>query len=618
MAATNVELLLVGAGERARAWADVAARAPSVSLVGYVARTPNPRLAAAHYHTLEDARAAHPAASVALAVPPRTAATALTELLGARGHGAPPAVLTQAPLPLDDLGWTELFGACQVAHGWATLPGLAWLQKRLGSERARIAIDVRGLPEADDGDLPEVLVHGLAIARRFDPDLAVARLHWPSEGRLELELRSGVSLRLMCHGRALEVRGEVRGATWRWAWRPDEETLAGEVGGRRQEQRRAVPSAGVRALHQLVDPTAARGDDLAAAAAVHRAAAEIASQLPEPLPIGRRALRHAMRLETERPDQPLAGLGLRPMHVEASASATTSPSEPGGAGGEPARFDLAMPALPNEVWAFRAGLKPVAFLTMRPEEEPAVRALFPGAHVERLERRVHIGAQDTWVDDRVSGEPRVELYISRDADLARRALALQSEADPSQRLRDIGALMGYPPCCVEAFERTLDRSNNTRNRYATAARTRPEGPWPWELNNCFVMLVPFFPCHYECPAALRWARATLAELRAEDPSIVAALERWLSRPVLYFDHAHHIALDGDARSTQEAHFRGVALFSGASPQVAPLARAIATGSTLRATSTELVVTDAGGDVTARYVREDPGLGVLLPFGLVGH
>ncbi len=606
MAANTLDLLLVGAGERARAWADVASRAPGLTLVGYVARAPEARLAAPHFPTLGAARSAHPGAAVALALPPRTAAAALAELLGAGTDPAPPRILTQAPLPLDDLGWTDLSGTCQVAHGWTTLPGLAWLQKRLGAERARIAIDVRGLPDAEGGDLPEVLVHGLALARRLHPDLTITRFDWPSEGRLELELRSGLTLRLMCHGRAVEVRGEVRGATWRWAWRPDEETLTAEVRGRHQEQRRPVPDAGVRALHQLVDPDAARGDDLAAAAALHRAAAEVLSRLPERLPIGRRALRHAMRLEEERPEAPLARLGLRPL----AASAPVAEPPPGPV----PRFDLAMPALPNEVWAFRAGLKPVAFLTMRPDEEPAVRALFPGAHIERLERRVHVGAQDTWVDDRVSGEPRVELYISRDDELARRALALQSGDDPSQRLRDIGALMGYPPCCVDAFERTLDRSNNTRNRYATAARSGSDGPWPWELNNCFVMLVPFFPCHYECPAALRWARATLGELRREDATIVADLERWLSRPVLYFDHAHHVALDGAAHSTREAHYQGVALFSGASPEVEPLARAIAAGDTLRLMPRELVVEGTGGEVAAHYLREDPGLGVLLPFG----
>jgi hypothetical protein len=228
---------------------------------------------------------------------------------------------------------------------------------------------------------------------------------------------------------------------------------------------------------------------------------------------------------------------------------------------------------------------------------------------------VHVAAQDRWTDRRDQGEPRVELYIARDAALARRMAVLQAEADPSAAIRELGDLAGYPPCCVDAFARQDERANNSRNRYQSAART-PDGatggPWPWELNNLYTMTVPFYPCSYRCAHALEWARAALAEMARAHPDAVAALRNELARPVLYFDHEHQLVLDG-ALVEDKVAYRSVALPSSASAQFVPLAAAIGRGDRVSLDDRRLVV-ERHGLVVLRLDRTDPGLGFIAPFG----
>jgi hypothetical protein len=212
----------------------------------------------------------------------------------------------------------------------------------------------------------------------------------------------------------------------------------------------------------------------------------------------------------------------------------------------------------------------------------------------------------------------VELYLAHDRELARRAAYLQAEADPTQAMREIGALTGYPPCCVDAFAQQDDRANNSRNRYYSQARTRaPDGstpvPWPWELNNLYTMVVPFYPCSYRCAQALAWARASLQEMGKVYPALLDELRGWLARPVLYFDHDHQLVFNGqyvDGRIS----YQGVALPGSGSPHLAALAAAIGRGNLLRLDDRELLI-ERNGQAVLSLKRTDPALGFVAPFGV---
>lgn len=595
-----IEVILAGAGGRAHAFAALLARSRAARVVALVARDPSaslPGLSVPRFASLDAALDALGDARVAAALPPRASLEAALVLAAAGRPGVVEAPLARA---LAMAALPSGAAAVQVAHGFVTLPGAAWLARALAERPASLlTIEARGLPEEPGADADEVLVHALALALRLCPEARVERAARPSASRVEVELSSRAGpVRLVAHARggSIEVHAQGPGRDLRWRAQEDRETLISRAGGDPTRRERAVSPAPARALHQLIAPAQAGGDDLAAAQRVARLAEDVHAALGAAPPPGTRALRHSARLARERPGDLLAQLGLR---------GELPPSPPAPTLRSP------VPPEPLELWAFRAGRKPVAFLTVRPEEAERAAAWFEGAHVERRERRVRVGPQDAWTDRRDEGEPRIELYVSSEPALAREAARLQSELDPSAAVRELGALMGYPACCVEAFAAQDDRANNTRNRYATAARTAAGERWPFELANLSTMLIPCYPCSYTCGAALELARAVLAQMEAAHPGVTAEVRAALARPVLYFDHDRQIALDGEA-SGERARYRGAAV-PETNAGLGALGGVIASGDELVLDEEALVVLRRGAELL-RLARTDPSLGLLAPFG----
>jgi hypothetical protein len=471
----------------------------------------------------------------------------------------------------------------------------------------RISIVTAGLPEEEHGDPVEGLVHGLALVRTLVPQAFVSAARYGSDCGVEVELATpdssggwALDLRVRERGRRLEVRIAGPADVAVWSWKDDRESV--RLGDMPLIASRATPAAPVRALAQLL-PDAPRGDGLVEAAEVLRLTRACLALLPAQLALGARTLRQAASIARRRPADLLGRLGLQ----------GELPIEHGP---QPDVLRLTLPPEPFEIWPFRAGIKPVAFLTVRPEDVAETLAHFGNVHYERRERRVEVGAQDRWTDRRDQGEPRVELYIARDAELARRAAHLQAEVNPTTAIHEIGALVGYPPCCVEAFARQDDRANNSRNRYHSQARTmRADGstdlPWPWELNNLHTMIVPFYPCSYRCEAALAWARSCLTEMAIVHPALVSELQAALAQPILYFDHDHQLVFDGDFVGGGIT-YRGVQQWETASPQLTVLGAAIARGDQLSLNDRELVV-ERDGQTVLRLARTDPALGFVAPF-----
>jgi hypothetical protein len=603
------DVVVVGAGSRAHEWCGLLQRSAyfrPVAIAGRGDATPSP--GRARYATLDEAIRRHPAAAFAVAVPPRAATDAACMLAAAQCDA-----IVEAPLHacLLDLRLAATADRVRVAHGWNTLPGLLVVQRLIRSAGAgRIAVEVAGLPEAEDGDVDEVLVHAAALLRVLIPSVTPIGARSVDGATLALQLRSTsagdgwqLEVRLRCRGQRINVRVEGAGEPVVWAWEEGVERIV--VGQRIVRGPRATPPGAVRALAQLL-PGGVRGDDLRDATAALDLVRQCRGLLPAALPIGRRPLRHSASVGRRRPADLLDRLGLR----------GTLPPDPQS----PAAV-LSVPVGDEwlERWAFRAGLKPVVFLTVRPEDVERTVAAFGGVYCERRDRRVQIGSQDQWVDRRDAGEPRVELYLSHDPVLARRAAAYQADADPTRAVRELGALLGYPHCCVDAFAAQDDRANNSRNRYWTHARsTAPDGstslPWPWQLNNLFAVIAPFYPCSYRCAHALAWVCATLGELERVEPAIVAALRAVLARPVLYFDHEHQLVFDGECPSPTTITYRSVAVPPFADRGLHALVTAVARGNRLTFTDEALEVTGSRGPVL-QLGRTDPALGVIAPFGV---
>ncbi|MBK7859944.1 MAG: hypothetical protein IPJ65_15230 [Archangiaceae bacterium] len=557
----TLPIILVGSGHRGRAWLEVIGKASRLQLVAHVPLEALPR-----------ALAQHPQAQVAVALPPRACLAAALALAAQKRVGLLEAPIAAHAEPILDAE------RLQVALGWATALD-APLRAVEASGATRLILECRGLPEEPGGSLEEQLPHALAAAERLLPGAQLRAAACYGESRLELEwVKGAVELGLKVHadghGLSLDARGP-RGA-FRWTLDASTESLTQGSGSAKPAVRPATPAV-ERALRQLVAPLA---EATLPAALQHAARAdEIWARCQQRPFVAARRFAPSRAREAK---GPLAAWGF-----EAPAAS--------GAELAPAPREVPAPlGRCTELWSFRAGLKPVVFLTLEPAEEKAVLAAFGDVHVERLTRRVRIEAQDRWVDRRDEGQPRVELYLSKSATLARRAAALQQVA-PTDKLAELGELLGYPRCCVKAFAELRDRANNTANRYATAARTTATGPWPWQLNNLSQMLLAYFPCRYDCPHALEQARAALDALEKQHRGALAATREALARTTLYFSHGVQLSVAGGR----------VRVGEGSSAELARLAAHAATHLRLTDTALELGA--------LRLPRTDPGLGLWAPF-----
>jgi hypothetical protein len=250
--------------------------------------------------------------------------------------------------------------------------------------------------------------------------------------------------------------------------------------------------------------------------------------------------------------------------------------------GAPSSFDVKLDArfaplplaprrdLRCEEIAFTRGLKPVLYLVVDARAVEQTRARYSAHPIvamdDRLATEPRSGERSYGVGDAV-----VHLFIG-----ARASEAAEAWKDGSSRnVATLGALMGYPDCCVRAFAAMASRSVNAAFPYVTAARTRAFGDrFHPLLDATRDRLVPFVPCSYGCRRAVAWA-AVVAEGLAIEPA-----------PALFVDETRAFVF-AEAEATGEVvRYRG-ARFVGAADD--PLRRAL----------------DESGEVA--------GIGVFLPF-----
>ncbi len=135
-------------------------------------------------------------------------------------------------------------------------------------------------------------------------------------------------------------------------------------------------------------------------------------------------------------------------------------------------------------------------------------------------------------------------YIARTAELAKELAEVEARVFEKSARREpssaeqarLGSLLGFPKCCVDGFvallERGIDRAQDGRpaseyfvTAQAAAARSASFHPWLNDLSERRALrLVQFFPCRYDCPAAIAWAGAVREAMQRLTPRAVPALE----------------------------------------------------------------------------------------------
>ncbi|MBW2465542.1 MAG: hypothetical protein JRH11_28100, partial [Deltaproteobacteria bacterium] len=326
---------IYGSGPRAEA----AARAVQLS----PALAAGERVEAMSADGIRDAMRHGRADAWAVALGPRESSRAVHVLASAGAHGV---ILGTPRSPLDaSLGGStpvapgapiELRPQVRIAHGWVTLRGPSAL-----ASRGRITgeLEIRGLSDGHPADRIDLVAEALAVALRLTPGARLVEVSGTGD-RFVLGAGGGELRVTVAEGEArLTALVEVGGQAIEWRATGTEET----IGDRRYRTRPFVE----RALGQLLSPAAApgAGDGITELIAVQTLVKELAEAAPAVNAPGLGALAASPAVPG-----PLGALGLVPPDL-VSDEATPPELNP------PTTEAL-------ELVAFRAGVKPVAFLTV--------------------------------------------------------------------------------------------------------------------------------------------------------------------------------------------------------------------------------------------------------------
>ncbi|HEY8432333.1 MAG TPA: hypothetical protein VIL20_28365, partial [Sandaracinaceae bacterium] len=592
-------LLFAAHGDRARSWADAIRRSRGLRLLAAI------DLSAGGIEGFEEALRARPDAAVAVwATGPLEAARLAERLVEHDG----PSVLHPPPAR------APIGTGVQVAHGWLTLSGIAAIERLFASSSVEtVRLRVRGLPEGPGTGLAPALYHAATVVHRLGRRIDVERAVLPDEQNAALALDvDGVPWRVEVGAKkGPELCLVVRTAAGSYTWRADGVSESLERPG---AEPRAVPvvSWAERCLKQLDAPVL--GADLGDARALRAFldAVEIALErrlpptplvsepplspsIPEVSGSFRIELSGAFRVSVA--DEPetsaLARIGLR--SAELPDVPPLAPAPPPS------------PALPIAVLAYRLELRSAVHLTVEPQDEAKIRALLTGA-IERRERT--LDPDPARPADRAASRRVIDLYVARDAKTAAKLAALHKEGS-TDAASGIGALLGFPACCVQAFVAQVEHGDETYDRYAIAARTSfGPGPWPAVLDDTSFALLSHRPCTYRCERSREQARALLDALRTEHADLHDAIVRYLRCPVLYFDHEHQLRFEGSVSDGGIAYGAVSIPWSG-SRQFDRLAAAVALGDRLLIGEGALTVL-RGNERLFTLERTDPGLGIVLP------
>jgi len=202
--------------------------------------------------------------------------------------------------------------------------------------------------------------------------------------------------------------------------------------------------------------------------------------------------------------------------------------------------------------------------------------------------------------------PRTIAFVARTPEVVAEAMALEPASvasfhDRRPLVLRMGALLGYPACCVEAFADSAEQSDRALvRRLAEAQGDQTFGP---ERNWVAAHLRAFshFPCSPDCEATAELGRRTLAAIAVERPTYAAALDRALRSAAVLAEDGQFALLEGAVRDGDGFAYERV--LSHDNLGLDPGARASAAFGQFRASVVQLLTR---GD---RIVRADDALRV---------
>ncbi|MFO0658211.1 MAG: radical SAM protein [Polyangiaceae bacterium] len=166
------------------------------------------------------------------------------------------------------------------------------------------------------------------------------------------------------------------------------------------------------------------------------------------------------------------------------------------------------------------------------------RVFSDGGNAQRSARAIaFVGRSRAAVDEAMAVEPNLVLPFG----------------ERDQLVHRMGALLGYPSCCVDWFARTKDQDDAT---HIERLGSQQQGALSFEQNWVAVPIRLFshFPCSPTCAATAKLAKATFAAIQAKSLEYATHLERAL-RTVSLASSADRFALLVDARSDGPDSYR---------------------------------------------------------------
>jgi hypothetical protein len=217
--------------------------------------------------------------------------------------------------------------------------------------------------------------------------------------------------------------------------------------------------------------------------------------------------------------------------------------------------------------ALAAGLRPMVRQLLDARSLASARARFERAGLRTgVAERVYGPTRNGWdhTPEALSpGDPgaRQALFVGRDPGRIGEAIACDL-AKTDEGDRELGRLLGYPRCCVEAFVGTSRHRLNTELFAAAAERT--QGAPRARLNALDLGVFHFIswsPCRFDCAWSLTYADAVAARLVRRHAGFVARVDEALA--------AHRLVLLDEVQLSLRGAFDGAGV---AVDEVWPTAR----------------------------------------------